>query len=88
MKAGGGVILGFVVSSPRLSLMTLSKVSLLSSYVSEFSSYMLRGKIHCRVTIVALEVITVCDISLPSFFMGLRACPRHYLVDGKEFGVL
>ena len=88
MKADGGGLFGLVIASPILSLIILSNISLLHCSVYEFSSDVFRGRIYCRGTIVALEVITACDISLPLFLMGPRNHPRHYFAAGNEFGVL
>ena len=88
MKADGSGLLGFVIASPIFSLMALSKVSLLRCLVFEFSSDILRGCIDCRGDIVALDMSTDCDISLPSLLMGPRTRPRHFFADGNEFGVL
>ena len=85
MKADGGGLFGFVVALPIFTLMTLSTVSLLRCSVSEFSSDMLRGRIDCQGTIVALEVIAACDISLPSLLMGPRNRPGHSFAAGNEF---
>ena len=48
---------------------------------------MLRGRIDRQGTIVALEVSTACDISLPLLLMGLRSSPRHSFVAWNEFGL-
>ena len=84
----GGGLLDFVIASSIFSLIKLSKVSLLCCSVSEFSSDMLRGWIDIRGNIVALEVSTACEISLPSLLMGPRTRPMHYFAAGKEFGGL
>ena len=68
--------------------MISSKTAFLYCSVSEFSSDVLRGRIDCQGTIVALEVSTTCDISLHSLLMGQRTRPRHYFAAGNEFGVL
>ena len=83
MKSDGGGLFGFFVSSPSLSLMVSSKIPFLHFSVSEFSLDMLRGRIYSRDTIVALEVINACDISLPSFLMGTSTLLRHSFVDGN-----
>ena len=88
MKADGGGLLGFVVSSPSLSLIVLSNIFLLRCYVSEFSSDMIRGLIYRLVTIVALGLSTTCDISLPSFLMTPGTRPRHSFASENDFGVL
>ena len=88
MKSDGGGLLGFVIVSTIFSLMKLSFFSLLRYSVSEFSSDILRGRIDRQVTIVALELSTDCDISLPSFLMGPRTRPMHSFSDVNEFGVL
>ena len=88
MKAYGGGLLGFFIASPSFSLITLSNVSLLRCSVSELSSNMLRGWIGSKGAIVALEVSTSCDISLPSFLMGPRTHPSHSFPARNEFGVL
>ena len=88
MEAYGGGLPGFFIASPMFSSMKLSKVYLLRCSVSEFSLDMLRGRIDRRGDIVDLEVITACDISLPSFLMGLRIRPRHSFAVGNEFGVI
>ena len=77
----------FGIASPSFSLMKSSKFYLLRCSVSEVSSDMLRGRIDRQSTIVALEVSTACDISLPSFLMG-SAYPRHSFTAGNDFGVL
>ena len=88
MKLDGGGLLGFVIALPSFSLMALSNVSLLRCYISKFSSYMLKGRIDLQGTIVALEVSTACNISLPLFLMGPRNFPRHYFAAGNEFLVI
>ena len=88
MKVDGGGLLKFDIASLSFYLMTLSKVSLLYCSVSEFSLGMLIGWNDHYGNIVALEVITDCEISLPSSLMGLRNFPRHYFVAGNEFGFL
>ena len=88
MKADGGGLLGFVIAQPSFSLMKLSKVYLLCCSVSELILDMLRGRIYFQGIIIALEVGTVCNISLPSLLRGPRTLPRHYFAAGDEFGVL
>ena len=83
MKAGCGGLFGLVMASPSLSLIILLNIYLLRCSVSEFCPCVFRGRIDCRGTIVALEVSTACDISLPSLFMGLRTRPRNSFVDGN-----
>ena len=88
MKVDSGVLLGFVIASPSFYLMIAPKVPLLRYSVSEFSLDILRGQIYRWGTIVALEVITACDISLTSFLMGTRTRLGHSFADGNEFVVL
>ena len=88
MKSDGSGLLGFFIASPSFYLLTLLKVFLLHYSVYEFSSDMLRVQIDCRGTMVDLEVRTACEISLPSFLMKTRTCPRHYFAAGNEVRVL
>ena len=88
MKADGGSLIGFIIASPRLSVMILSNIYLFRCSVSKFSSDMIRGRIDRWGTIVALEVSTACDISIPSLLMGTRTRPMHSFAAGNEFGFI